>query len=354
MAAVNSKNGEILWRQIFETSERGDIKLLYVNTNPNNKGVASTTHSAPGMDVITVSGTNPALIRNWNSYSGNLLGEWALTPNVPEKAEDSLWFYNSNSLYHVIPVWGSHLEVTSYHPTTGQQAKASSSRISANWINKNDCVLAEPFIACLVKNQIIAIDLTSEKSELFTKILPESVKGELIVVKGTDSTVTIENELISLKGEEFQVKIKNEAALYNEKYVTDSDVLIQAIIEDGSIQLSASFLKTGQDFADIFVVAHYPDSLGKPEIVSVKCRGKMDSQPPVCRVLLSTEDGAIVLMQQGKIKWTREEALATIVAVEIMDLPLSDAEGAIENELNSKEGKFSFSFFFFNFFFLFF
>lgn len=343
MAAINSKNGEILWRQIFETTERGDIKLLYVNTNPNNKGVASTTHSAPGMDVITVSGFNPALIRNWNSYSGNLLGEWALTPIVPDKAEDSLWFYSSNSLYHVIPVWGSHLEVTSYHPLSGA-APSGSSRISANWINKNNCILTEPFIVCFVKNQIIAIDLTSEKSELFTKILPESVNGKLTAVKGIEATVTIGNELISLKGEEFQVKLKNEAALYNEKYVADSDILIQAVIDDGSIQLSATFLKNGQDFADIFVVAHYPDSLGKPEIVSVKCRGKIDSQPPVCRVLLSTEDGAIVLMQQGKIKWIREEALATIVAVEIMDLPLSDAEGAIENELNSKEGKLTFFF----------
>lgn len=44
-------------------------------------------------------------------------------------------------------------------------------------------------------------------------------------------------------------------------------------------------------------------------------------------------------MQQGKIKWTRQEALARIVAIEMIDLPLSDAEGSIENELKNKDGK---------------
>lgn len=38
------------------------------------------------------------------------------------------------------------------------------------------------------------------------------------------------------------------------------------------------------------------------------------------------------------IRWTREESLSKIVAVEFIDLPLSDAEGAIETELNSKPG----------------
>lgn len=42
----------------------------------------------------------------------------------------------------------------------------------------------------------------------------------------------------------------------------------------------------------------------------------------------------------GKIRWTREEALTQIVAVEMIDLPLSDSEGAIENELKNKDGRF--------------
>lgn len=40
----------------------------------------------------------------------------------------------------------------------------------------------------------------------------------------------------------------------------------------------------------------------------------------------------------GKIKWTREDSLANIAAIEIVDLPLSDSEGAIEDQLNNKNG----------------
>lgn len=47
---------------------------------------------------------------------------------------------------------------------------------------------------------------------------------------------------------------------------------------------------------------------------------------------------------EGKIKWTRQEALARIVAIEMIDLPLSDSEGSIENELKNKDGKFVFWF----------
>ena len=45
------------------------------------------------------------------------------------------------------------------------------------------------------------------------------------------------------------------------------------------------------------------------------------------------------MVQQNRIKWTREEALTKIVDVDFIDLTLSDAQGAIEEELNNKDGK---------------
>ena len=41
----------------------------------------------------------------------------------------------------------------------------------------------------------------------------------------------------------------------------------------------------------------------------------------------------------GKILWVREEALSQIVTVELLDLPASDTEVAIEKEFDSKESK---------------
>lgn len=58
-----------------------------------------------------------------------------------------------------------------------------------------------------------------------------------------------------------------------------------------------------------------------------------------CRHLLSSQDHSISLLQHNKLVWTREEALASIVAVEIIELPMSDRDQAIETEFDQKESK---------------
>lgn len=75
-----------------------------------------------------------------------------------------------------------------------------------------------------------------------------------------------------------------------------------------------------------------------PHIVDASCKVNKKSEL-VCRIVLSTLNGALVQIQAGKVKWIREESLANISAIEMIDLPLADAEGAIEKQLKSKTGK---------------
>lgn len=42
----------------------------------------------------------------------------------------------------------------------------------------------------------------------------------------------------------------------------------------------------------------------------------------------------------GSIKWHREESLTNILNVELVDLPVSDIEAAIEKEFGNKECKY--------------
>lgn len=58
-----------------------------------------------------------------------------------------------------------------------------------------------------------------------------------------------------------------------------------------------------------------------------------------CRHLLSFDDHSFALLQHNRLVWVREEALANIVSVEIMELPMSDREQAIETEFDQKESK---------------
>lgn len=86
-------------------------------------------------------------------------------------------------------------------------------------------------------------------------------------------------------------------------------------------------------------VLQLEEHLSRPQAADASCR-KSKKGDLVCRVLWTTEDGALLLSQGSKVKWTREESLANIVALEMIDLPLSDAEGSIEKQLKNKHGEF--------------
>lgn len=168
LAALSLKTGEILWRKVFEKSNRGELKLLHVqNEMPN-----------VSEEIITISGSNPALLRGWNSGTGNMEWEWSLTPTSPVNTANTLWFYDKLYIYHIVPVYNSHIELTVYFGSTGQQIKPTTTRISTPWITKDGCVLAAPYFVCTVKNQILAIDLTSESNEILTNVLDRDVSNE--------------------------------------------------------------------------------------------------------------------------------------------------------------------------------
>jgi ER membrane protein complex subunit 1 len=151
--------------------------------------------------------------------------------------------------------------------------------------------------------------------------------------------VKINNQLINLNDKDNNIVLKPTATAYIDAQTLGKGVVLQATYgEQQKLAISAFALKTGQAVDDINVVAHYPESLGEPQIVGVQCKNRNDAQGQACRILMATDDGAIVMLQQSKIKWIREESLTNIVAVDFLDLTLSDAEGRIEEELNNKDG----------------
>lgn len=59
LAALSSKDGEILWRRVLETeNSRGEIKFLHVIKDSTSKGIIREDDN---YGIITVSGSNPGL-----------------------------------------------------------------------------------------------------------------------------------------------------------------------------------------------------------------------------------------------------------------------------------------------------
>lgn len=78
-------------------------------------------------------------------------------------------------------------------------------------------------------------------------------------------------------------------------------------------------------------------SIQSPTIMASVC--PRQPKEVTCRHLLSSQDHSVALLQHDKLMWLREEALASIMAVEIIELPMSDRDQAIETEFNQKESE---------------
>lgn len=177
VAGVVTKTGDVLWRQILEKESRGRIRFstTYTETSANSP--------QPTFLTINGAGNNPSLVRGWDPMNGNLLWEWSLTLANPERVEAEYWFYDNLMLYHVLAFWGSHLEVTQYMASSGQQLKSGTSRITTPWIVKDACVMAKPFFVCGIKSQILAVNLISDNGELFSKPLLDDVQQPIQAIK---------------------------------------------------------------------------------------------------------------------------------------------------------------------------
>lgn len=333
-AVLSAKNGEILNRQVFESDSRGEILLLAGNT------AATGSHLTRDYDTITVSGRNPSIIRGWNTENSALEFEWSLNLLNPDAAPNVMWFYNKHFLYHVIPMWGSHVEVTGYIANSGQSTKQTATKIITAWSRKESCLLVEQYFVCNVKNQVLVLDLIAEGSNNIKTVAVETDGTVPMEHVNGFPAVRIGNQVVLLaESVVVKTKLSKPSSVYIEATLGDGGALMEILNEETSVKLVTTDIQTNSQIEELTSTASYPKTLGAPTILSTKCRGKTSNQPAVCRVLLKTEDGSVVLLQQGKIKWTREESLTNIDAVEFVDLTLSDAEGELEEELANKNSK---------------
>lgn len=288
MAAISSKNGDILWRKVFETeNSRGEIKFLHVTRNSRN--VVSQSSDQDPYDIITVSGYNPIMFRGWDINSGNLAWEWSIIPTSPEKAEDSQFFIKESSIYHVLPIWNSHIEITEYHVSTGQQTKAVSSRVTATWITKDRCVLSLQYFACVSRDQLLVLDLLADQNNIRTKAL-DNPTHSISLIRGQDGFIQVGKQVISIE----DLKVIFDNPKDNEIYMDNAIVKLTQERMD---------IKISSENQELIEITDIPETLDNNlKIIAVKCKPKRDTTSQLaCRFLLSTDDGAIVLIQQGNL-----------------------------------------------------
>lgn len=238
----------------MEKDSRGNIHYLHVTQTDKNELTRSGEYQ--DYDVITVSGTNPAMIRGWNPSTGNINWEWSLTPNTPVNGENSLWIYQDSILYHVVPVYGSHIEVTGYYASTGQHVKSTTTRISTPWIVQGNCILAAPYFACTVGSQLVGVNLLAENSVLIAKDFDRDINGSqlkvlkvnqkfkfictfngilyFLISQGVDATVIVDSEAYTLQSDKIVLRSKTEAFNFNLK-INNENILLAGSLQDDKV-----------------------------------------------------------------------------------------------------------------------
>lgn len=193
MASLCPRTGQLLWRQVLELAPRGDLKLMrYLSLERFRERNALELNQDGQVyyDIITVQGHAPALIRGWHFQSGGHLDwEWSLMPLQPNLAEKAFWIYNYGEeiLYHVLPVWQSHLEITQYRANTGQ-VKGNTVKLTVPWIQEDRCVVTGVYLVCLNAEeeaetfQLFAIDITAVSPKIYTKVLNVSKASQSLQV----------------------------------------------------------------------------------------------------------------------------------------------------------------------------
>ncbi|KAM0733593.1 ER membrane protein complex subunit 1 [Formica fusca] len=335
IAALNLKSGQILWRRVLEKGYGGHIRTL--------GGVADG-------DLISVSGGVPAIVRAWDLATGHILNEWPIAEPNTDRIKDVKWHIKDGTLHHILPIYNSGVEVTSYDSKTGEKLKTR--RVSAPFISQEtECVLAAPYLACLKGDSSLAVVFLVHLFD--TNAQPQSVTINTIFGAGAQGPYKLESVLgeepvISINADndqrkriliigELPIPIQRDIAGDATLYVVSIDnekVLLETTYKNGRIEIAATDLSSSTPLPDLSVTLTHT-SIQSPAIMASVC--PRQTKGITCRHLLSSQDHSIALLQHNKLVWAREEALASIVAVEIIELPMSDRDQAIETEFDQKE-----------------
>nr|CAD7589368.1 unnamed protein product [Timema genevievae] len=313
VAALNLKSGDILWRHVLEKGSEGVIRFLSVDT-----------------DVVTVSGNKDTLlVRGWDPSGGILQWEWPL-PKTDHRVEDTHWYMSGSKLYQVTPVALSHVEVTAYNVGTG--GKISAHSVPAKWIaDTSKCILTTSYLACVSttidgKTLFGVLDVmdSEEEAQFWSKPLSEFIGktplGPTVSVEPVPGPVpaVIMREAagnnarylvyLSPKGPQLFPKVLSDYTSVVTVVLEGQHVLLQASHSADVVEITAHVLETGETISELVGSTHaFP--LGPSSLTAAVC----------------------------KLVWVREEALSSIVAVEMLELPVSDTDAAIEQEFDHKE-----------------
>ena len=389
LAALNSRTGSIIWRQVLEESE-GEIDTVLhrdstlVSSSNAGKFIRSwdTSNGALLWEAIGRSGSLPisqlaSPFYGWNglqtalvetkgkelviSLAENVLRAFLLQDGTEkwsrDNSEQSTKYFNfqyyDGFLYLVgiqddikIVIQKLNAENGEVNAETNFPASWAMEGVSCDFIRMSSLICAESF-----SNSIHVISLDTESASVKTVSLGSLGVEELSSNKPTLQSLgsfsnswderpefvlklSATHQLVLSLSRDLSITLLKE---YTERSLLSASVLgNKAALVSASLASDATLVLQCFDLDEQKIVSEMTqkvvlgDHRGEPEKAVVYLFNKKENDIGY-RVFLTTSDHAISLIQfPGRIMWSREEALASITAVDVIELPFSPSQANFE------------------------
>uniref|UniRef100_A0A8C3GP43 ER membrane protein complex subunit 1 n=1 Tax=Cairina moschata TaxID=8855 RepID=A0A8C3GP43_CAIMO len=361
VAALSSRNGEILWRHVDKGTPEGAIDAMLVH----------------GQDAITVSNAG-RILRSWETNIGGLNWETSLDTGsfqtaslvglqdtvkyvaVLKKAAISLHYLSNGHLKWVeylpesestryqllysrgtgvIHVLGivpqSHLSVLTFSVEDGEITEQSL-----------DLEFADGFQPRVLATQPNLIN--ASRTQFFLQLSPTHFSllqykhGLLSHLRDFQQAALVsfattgEKTVAAVLTCRSELKPVNSDDLYAGNALEDSQKQESLTCSNQTYNINLYLVETGQRLLDTTITFNLEHNGAKPEQLYIQVFLKKDDSVGY-RALVQTEDHMLMFLQQpGKVLWSREESLAEVVSLEMVDLPLTGAQAELEGEFGKK------------------
>uniref|UniRef100_A0A8C7JRE0 ER membrane protein complex subunit 1 n=1 Tax=Oncorhynchus kisutch TaxID=8019 RepID=A0A8C7JRE0_ONCKI len=389
-ASFNSRTGDLLWRHVDKTGPEGSIDILLLhgqdalmvvgdgrllrswdtNIGGLNWEAVLDTGSFQAACFVAIQDTVKlvAVLKKAAislHYLSNGHQKWV--ENLPDSDAvqyQAVYSGGEEEVYVLGVVPNSHLTIIAYSLEDGEIIKQRS--VEASWLSsiESSCVVVGQGVLMCVDPATLALytlPIQAEETPEFSQILLQSLDlevfpgfqpvlvssqphparsplSEFFLQLGPDHHV-----LLQLNADGYTIApLRDFQPAFLVSFATTGKKTVAAVMtpknETVSCPLGGVSPCSGWCLALWCVVSPCgvsPCGVSPPQLYVHAFLKKDDSVG--YRVLVQTQDHALTFIQQpGRVVWTREEALADVVTMEMVDLPLTGTQAELEGEFGKK------------------
>uniref|UniRef100_A0A8B9KAZ7 ER membrane protein complex subunit 1 n=1 Tax=Astyanax mexicanus TaxID=7994 RepID=A0A8B9KAZ7_ASTMX len=389
-ASLNSRTGDLFWRHVDKTGPDGHINTLMMHGQDavvvvgNGRLLRSWETTVGGLNWETVLDTGSfqsaayigvqdvvryVAVLKKSAISLHYLssGHQKWVENLPESDTvqyQTVYSGGNGQVFVLGVVPNSHIVIVEYNIEDGEIMKQKS--VAAPWLSslQSSCVMVgSGVLLCAdpTTKSLYTFPLQSADQTTMTPILLEVAAGFQPVLISTQPHPARPplSEFFLQLGPDYHILLHLIALLFSPSKIaavmspknetvsilfilSNSDPfhlhtysVIRANGSNASV-INLYSADTGRRLLDTTIIYSMDPNGGKPAKLYIHTFLKKDDSVGY-RVLVQTEDLVLTFLQQpGMVVWSREEALADVVTMEMVDLPLTGTQAELEGEFGKK------------------